>query len=502
MKYGIVDAYGQINIVRLKGGSPANIMVIDSLFGDVYIDLLNGISLGDDGTDFNLTTGGGQGSGAGGNIVLNAADGGTSGGGGIVQINAGDAGGAATGGTLELQTGDGGSTGVGGDMTFVAGNGGTVSGNGGRIIFQPGRGTVQGTVILRAPSTGTAPELRFEDAAGGEYVGFKTVGTLLSGSLTYTLPSAAPLVSGYALKSTTLGIMSWDPVGDVAGPGASTPTAIATWNNTSGTLLANNSLQISGIDLRGIDASGAGGNATFRAGDSTGDVGGMLTLRGGTGDIGGGAVQIQGGDATTSGDTGGVGISTFDAPTSADNAGDINLLCGDNTASSNENRPGSIRLIPGASSSTLGGKVFIDPPIGTIPIIRTESNTEDIVVGFTPGSSATRGAIVVSRTPTELAAAGPHSVRAGAVNRVDASSFSPQEIVLPAAATCAGQWTWILKTTTAGEIEVTISGGESFYTATGLVTTYTTSTGGTSRIGLASFSDGTIHYLMTMPFAS
>ena len=55
-------------------------------------------------------------------------------------------------------------------------------------------------------------EIRFSDAAGGEYLGLKAP-TTISNSFTLTLPATDTLVAGYALVSNGSGTLSWGVAG-------------------------------------------------------------------------------------------------------------------------------------------------------------------------------------------------------------------------------------------------------------------------------------------------
>ena len=74
-----------------------------------------------------------------------------------------------------------------------------------------------GEVIIRSSTTNligsgptTVPTLKFFDFGATNFVGLKPPASLTSDS-TYTLPEDYPSVSGYALTSTTAGVMSWQP---------------------------------------------------------------------------------------------------------------------------------------------------------------------------------------------------------------------------------------------------------------------------------------------------
>jgi hypothetical protein len=85
-----------------------------------------------------------------------------------------------------------------------------------------------GTFNLKGNSTQAAELRLYEDTDDGtNYSAFK-VGTQ-SASLTYTLPTAYPAVSGYALTSTTAGVMSWAVMGGGGSDTALDPQQTSQW---------------------------------------------------------------------------------------------------------------------------------------------------------------------------------------------------------------------------------------------------------------------------------
>jgi hypothetical protein len=127
---------------------------------------------------------------------------------------AGTGAGSFSGGNAILVAGQGGDTGNGGDAAIYGGDGGATSGNSGSVTLSPGSvGTgTQGAIVILAPGGGTATELRFrEDSPGTNYFSLRAAGTM-AGDNPYVWPGAYPAVNGYALTSTTAGVMSWAAV--------------------------------------------------------------------------------------------------------------------------------------------------------------------------------------------------------------------------------------------------------------------------------------------------
>lgn len=90
-------------------------------------------------------------------------------------------------------------------------------------------------------------ELRFADAVGGQYVGFKSPATV-TGTITYELPAEPPATTGY-LYSDNAGILTWvtpSASGDVVGPAGATDTAIALYDGITGKLIKDSLVTING----------------------------------------------------------------------------------------------------------------------------------------------------------------------------------------------------------------------------------------------------------------
>jgi hypothetical protein len=79
---------------------------------------------------------------------------------------------------------------------------------------------INGTVGSSAPAAGTFTTVNLAGSTSGNVA---LTAPAVAGSQSYTLPTAAPAVSGYALTSTTGGVMSWAAAGGGGGsPGGST----------------------------------------------------------------------------------------------------------------------------------------------------------------------------------------------------------------------------------------------------------------------------------------
>ena len=98
---------------------------------------------------------------------------------------------------------------AGGNVSITAGAA-TGTGTSGSITLTPGTVGTVGTVEIDSAVTNILTEgaLRFQDAAGGQYVGFQAP-TTVTVSQDYELPDDYPGTSGDVLSSTTAGVLSW-----------------------------------------------------------------------------------------------------------------------------------------------------------------------------------------------------------------------------------------------------------------------------------------------------
>lgn len=115
------------------------------------------------------------------------------------------------------------------------------------------------TVTVNAGATTLKAQaaLRFEDAAGGEYVGIKSPATVTT--YTLTLPAAVGSAN-QVLTTDASGNLSWATVtaGDVSGPASSGDSNIALFDGTTGKLLKNSG-SIDG-KINGLTIGKGGGN--------------------------------------------------------------------------------------------------------------------------------------------------------------------------------------------------------------------------------------------------
>ena len=137
---------------------------------------------------------------------------------------------ASAGSALTVRGGDGVGTNQAGGNLNLSGGTATGVGTSGSIVLTPGVIGIAGTVNIDSAVTNILTEgaLRFQDAAGGDYVGFQAP-TAITASQDYELPADYPGVSGEVLSSTTAGVLSWVDSGAgfdfiITGDGAVTET--------------------------------------------------------------------------------------------------------------------------------------------------------------------------------------------------------------------------------------------------------------------------------------
>jgi hypothetical protein len=93
-----------------------------------------------------------------------------------------------------------------------------------------------------------------------------------AGTQSYTLPTAAPAVNGYALTSTTAGVMSWASAGGGGSPGGSTTQV---QYNSSGSFAGSANMTFDGTTLT---AAGFSGPLNGTVGATTANTGAFTTL--------------------------------------------------------------------------------------------------------------------------------------------------------------------------------------------------------------------------------
>lgn len=202
MQFGSIEALGAVSLRRVNSGAPTTLVTLTGAFtagnGAVTLTGVAGPAATNAGAALSLVGGAGN----------------TSGAGGAVSLLGGAGGATGVGGALVLTAGTGGATsGSGGAITLTPGSGSAAASAGGNIQINmglPGTGGTQGVVVLAPPAAGTAPELRFResDASGTNYFSLQAAATM-AGNNAYVWPDAFPASSGFALTSTTGGVLSW-----------------------------------------------------------------------------------------------------------------------------------------------------------------------------------------------------------------------------------------------------------------------------------------------------
>jgi hypothetical protein len=147
---------------------------------------------------------------------------------GVLTNNALIKGGGAGGAPSSVTTGTGVLTALGVNTgsagAFVVNGGDLGTPSAGVVTNLTGTASINinGTVGATTANTGTFSSTVHKGATSGTVT---ITAPAVAGTQSYTLPSAVPAANGYALTSTTGGVMSW---ASVAGASAATPTAIGT----------------------------------------------------------------------------------------------------------------------------------------------------------------------------------------------------------------------------------------------------------------------------------
>jgi len=167
---------------------------------------------GVNGAPINISSGLGGTNADGGLISLIAGFGNGTGDGGTVSIFGGSTFGSGNGGDITIGGGGTSAIGaVGGDAIVQGGNSSGSGSDGGNVILLAGTGDELGSVIIQAPAGALiGPELRFEDASGGQYVSLSAPATVPS-NYGLTWPDSDS-VGTQALVSNGSGVLDWQTI--------------------------------------------------------------------------------------------------------------------------------------------------------------------------------------------------------------------------------------------------------------------------------------------------
>ena len=212
-----VEASADEDVIRFDvGDTPAGFNAVSNILTLAANDvtLFPGVAgTGTTGAPVNILAGfGGASGGTGGTLALTGGLGGTgSGDGGPITLTGGQSNGGV-GGDIDINGGfaTSGTNVDGGNVNIFGGNSNATGGDGGNVVLGPGNGDQDGFIILSATQAGAAPELHFEDDAGGQYIGF-VAPSVISTSFTLTWPSTDS-TGTQALVSDGAGTLSWQTV--------------------------------------------------------------------------------------------------------------------------------------------------------------------------------------------------------------------------------------------------------------------------------------------------
>jgi hypothetical protein len=158
---------------------------------------------------------------------------------GVLTNNALIKGGGAGGAPSSVTTGTGVLTALGVNTgsagAFVVNGGDLGTPSAGVVTNLTGTASINinGTVGATTANTGTFSSTVHKGATSGTVT---ITAPAVAGTQSYTLPSAVPAANGYALTSTTAGVMSW---ASVSGGSAATPSALGTVYGSTSTSNAN-----------------------------------------------------------------------------------------------------------------------------------------------------------------------------------------------------------------------------------------------------------------------
>jgi len=309
---------------------------------------------------------GGTTSGTAGSLILEAgsAQGAGDNSGGTCIISSGSSTGGNSAGTMEVAGGDGGTTGFGGDTRLNAGDGGSTSGPAGDVKLTAGDSTSgdAGIVELNAgTSSGADPggTITLNAGAGGATSGAGGDIALLAGSATGASGDAGDitLTAGNSLDTNIGGDVDINAGDSTGGNGGR--VLIDGGASTSGT--SNGGLvQITGGTTTSIGGGDATGQVHIHTPNATSGLNtGDILLNPGDVDTGdAGAILIDGGNSTGSGDATNAIITGGDAHLGTGQAGSSFLVGGFRNATGGGGNA-TVEGGPGAASGADGGSAFV-----------------------------------------------------------------------------------------------------------------------------------------------
>lgn len=305
--------------------------------------------------------------GAGGNLTLEAGDGLTAGAGGNVAINAGDGAGAAAGGNVAITAGDPDTSGGGGDVSLAAGTG--IGAEGGDLTLSAGASDADGgdASLTAGANTSAGPGGDLTLAAGNAVGGNAGDASFVAGTANSPGPGQGGDLTlaagdGFKEKGGDVSLTAGDADGTSATANGGAVTIAA---GSGGVLGLGGAVTIqtgsSGTDYSGdltlecLGGKDGGGSATLKGGNAWGP-GGKVTITGGNSTVNnnGGALDLDAGDATgSSGDGGAVDINAGDGP---DAGGAVTMQAGGCSGTGN----GGAVLIEGGDCTGTGEGGDID----------------------------------------------------------------------------------------------------------------------------------------------
>ena len=316
--------------------------------------------------------------------------------------------------TLAVSSGAGDGTGAGGDLTIVAGDGGGTTGDGGDISIKPGNttGGSTGQTVFRdaadttnlvtvlgaseASTTTTTGTMRVDGGVGatGQVTGaslavldgtdtfYNTIDTAATTDWTLTLPVDGG-TANFVLQTDGSGTTSWvDPSSFETAPAA--PDFSIQFNDGAGAFGGASTFLFNGTDTVTLGAENSTFNIVGEAVSSVAGVGANVSVAAGSQPAGGntgdgGDLTLAAGDAlgTGGGTAGNVIINAGDNVT-PDAGGNITLSPGENTGTGDG---GNLLVVPGNTVSGTAGQTTF----------RTAADDADLVsiLGVSENSTST-----------------------------------------------------------------------------------------------------------------